>query len=472
MSQPNWNAITRRALLAGAAGTTMAGLLPRGALANGFKLTAAPAKAILGPGRSETDVWAYNATIPGPEIRIRQGTRASIAVENQLAEDTTVHFHGIRLPNVMDGVPHLTQPPIAPGKTFTYEFDVPDAGTYWYHPHVNSAVQVGRGLSGPFIVEEREPILVDRDIVWMLSDWRLLPDGQIRDDFGGMHDKAHNGRVGDTVTINGRVPDIFAVRRGERIRLRLVNAANARIFGLKFAGHEPVIISYDGQPVTPHGPPDGAAVLGPAMRVDLILDMTGQPGERFEVRDDYYRGLAYKLVDIVYDGTTLRQRPLDSAIALPVNSMPEPDLANAQRHEVTLNGGMMGQMMMRDRGMGSMMDMMQMMRSGKMWFMNGVAMMGHVTEPMLTLARGRTAVIAMSNETAWWHPMHLHGHAFRVVSRNGSPTRYREWQDTVLLAPREQVEIAFVADNPGDWMFHCHVLEHQESGMMGVIRVQ
>jgi FtsP/CotA-like multicopper oxidase with cupredoxin domain len=149
--------------------------------------------------------------------------------------------------------------------------------------------------------------------------------------------------------------------------------------------------------------------------------------------------------------------------------MPQPDATNAEQHEIVFNGGMMGGMMMRDRGMG--MNMMEMMRSGKIWFINGQAHVGHVHEPMLSLKRGQSYVLAMSNETAWWHPMHLHGHAFRVISRNGTPTRYREWQDTVLMAPREKVEVAFVADNPGDWMFHCHILEHQESGMMGVIRV-
>ncbi len=471
MSQSPSSGLTRRVLLAGAAGTGLAGLLPRSGHGADLNLTAGLSKAPLVPGQPETAVWAYNGTVPGPEIRVRQGSRLRVAVENRLAEDTTVHFHGIRLPNAMDGVPHLTQPPIAPGQTFSYEFDVPDAGTYWYHPHVNSAEQLGRGLSGPLIVEEREPIPVDRDIVWMLSDWRLLPDAQIRNDFGNMHDKAHNGRVGDTVTINGRLPDAFAVRRGERIRLRLINAANARVFGLRFTGHAPMVIAYDGQPVSPHAPLDGAVVLGPAMRADLILDMTGKPGERFQVVDDYYRGLAYKLVDLVYDGVPLRERPPDGPIALPPNTMPEPNLETAARHEAVFNGGMMGQMMMRARGMGGM-DMMEMMRSGKVWFLNGVAMMGHTMEPMLTLRRGRTGLIAMSNETTWWHPMHLHGHAFRVVSRNGAPTRYREWQDTVLVGPRERVEIAFVADNPGDWMFHCHVLEHQESGMMGIIRVQ
>jgi FtsP/CotA-like multicopper oxidase with cupredoxin domain len=287
-----------------------------------------------------------------------------------------------------------------------------------------------------------------------------------------MHDKAHNGRVGDTVTINGRVPDTFAVRRGERIRLRLINAANARVFGLRFGGHEPIVVAYDGQPVTPHAPPDGAVVLGPGMRVDLVLDMTGRPGDRFQIVDDHYRGLAYRLADIVYGDAPLRERPPDRPIELRANTMPEPDMVSAARHEVAFNGGMMGQAMMQRRGMGDMGNMMEMMRSGRMWFMNGVAAMGHAMEPMLTLARGRTAVVAMSNETMWWHPMHLHGHAFRVVSRNGVATRHREWRDTVLVAPRERVEIAFVADNPGDWMFHCHVLEHQESGMMGVVRVQ
>src|SRR5262245_12158805 len=143
MSQSHSTAMTRRSLLAGAAGLGLAGVLPRDASAGDFKLTVAPAKAPLVAGQPLTDVWAYNGTVPGPEIRVTQGGRARIAVENRLTEETTVHFHGIRLPNAMDGVPHLTQRPITPGETFTYEFDVADAGTYWYHPHINSAVQLG-----------------------------------------------------------------------------------------------------------------------------------------------------------------------------------------------------------------------------------------------------------------------------------------------------------------------------------------
>ncbi|MGE0854284.1 MAG: multicopper oxidase family protein [Hyphomicrobiaceae bacterium] len=473
-------AINRRSLILGGASlaAATAASLPRGARAASpgpareFSLVAAPGRVrLVGPPHPDTNVWAYGNLVPGLELRVRQGERIRAVVENRLPEETTVHWHGIRVPNAMDGVPHLTQKPIAPGETFTYEFDVPDAGTYWYHPHQHGTVQVGRGLYGPLIVEEPQPIKVDRDLVWVIGDWRLLEDAQISDDFDNRHDMAHNGRVGNTVTLNGKVPDTFAVRSGERVRLRLINVANARIFGLEFAGHRPTIVAYDGQPVMPHEPPGGRVVIGPAMRIDLVLDMSGKPGGRFMVTDRFYRGLEYRFVDLVYGAEPLRERPLDSSLALEANALPEPDVKNAERHDVTFNGGMMGGMMMSNRGGMRGMNMMEMMHSGKIWFINGIAATGHVHEPLLTLQRGRSYVLALNNETAWHHPIHLHGHCFRVISRNGSATRLREWQDTVLMAPREKVEIALVADNPGDWMFHCHILEHQAGGMMGVLRV-
>jgi FtsP/CotA-like multicopper oxidase with cupredoxin domain len=426
-------------------------------------------------------VWSYNGAVPGPEIRVRQGERLRITVENQLAEETTVHWHGVRVPNAMDGVPQLTQKPIAPGESFVYEFDVPDAGTYWYHPHERSFEQVGRGLYGPLIVEEEEPIQVERDITWVLDDWRLLPDAQISDDFGNFVDASHNGRVGNTVTVNGRVPDTFAVRAGERLRLRLINAANARIFALEFQDHRPTVIALDGQPVEPHEPEGGRVVLGPAMRADLVIDMSGRPGERFPVTDPFYRGLEYRLLDLAYEGgAPLREHPLDAPMRLAANTMPEPDLAAAERHEITFEGGMMGGMMgaggmggmMREGMMGGMMGgMMRGMQQSGIWAINGVSANDHVLDPFLALDHGRTYLLAMHNDTAWHHPIHLHGHAFRAIARDGRPTRYQEWQDTVLMAPHESVDIAFVADNPGDWMFHCHILEHQAAGMMGVIRV-
>ena len=212
------------------------------------------------------------------------------------------------------------------------------------------------------------------------------------------------------------------------------------------------------------------------MRADLMVDMRGKPGERFGVTDTFYRGLEYRLIDLTYeDAPPVREHPLDAPLRLAANTMPEPDLATAERHEIAFSGGMMGDMMGGGM-MGGMMPgmgggMMRGMQRSGIWAINGVGANEHVLDPFLTLDRGRSYVLAMHNDTAWHHPMHLHGHAFRVIARDGQPTRYREWQDTVLMAPHERVEIAFVADNPGDWMFHCHILEHQAAGMMGVIRV-
>lgn len=485
-------ALSRRTLLkacaiAAASLAIPASLAPaaRAANARAVVLRAAPGRVRLVPEPyDETPVWSYGGTVPGPEIRVRQGERLRIAVENGLAEATTVHWHGLRVPNAMDGVAHLTQRPIAPSETFVYAFDALDAGTFWYHPHQRSFEQVGRGLYGALIVEEPEPPRVDRELTWVLDDWRLDRSAAISDDFGNGHDTSHNGRIGNTVTINGRVPDAIPVRSGERVRLRLINAANARIFGLDFAGLAPLVIALDGQPVTPHAPADGLVVLGPAMRADLVLDLTATPSSRLTVIDRFYRGLDYRLVELAFDERPLREDAPDWPINLAPNPLPEPDLATARRHEVVFNGGMMGGMVMAEMG-GSMGDgaapdtargmmgrgMMGMMHGQGIWFINGKAAEGHVLEPLLTLVRDASHVLAMTNATAWHHPIHLHGHSFRVISRNGAPTRHREWQDTVLMAPRETVEIAFVADNPGDWMFHCHILEHQAGGMTGVIRV-
>lgn len=427
---------------------------------------------------NETDVWCYNDAVPGPEIRVKQGDKVRVYFENGLDEASTIHWHGVRVPNEMDGVADLTQAPVSADSTFIYEFDAVDAGTFWYHPHQRGFEQVGRGLYGSLIVEEPNPIQVDRDLTWILDDWRLMRSASISDDFANGHDMSHNGRVGNTVTLNGSAPDIFEVRKGERIRLRLINAANARIFELDFAEHNPIVIALDGQPVSPHTPRNGRIVLGPAMRVDLVLDMPHEPGFRSTVTDVFYKDLEYRFIDILYSKNMLRKHTPNWPMALESNPLLEPDINNAVRHDIQFTGGMMGGMVLRQMGIkpkknanSGMGSMMSMMHSNKIWSINGVAAEGHVMEPMLRLQLGHHYVIDMTNATAWYHPIHLHGHSFRVLSRNGKPTQHREWQDTVLMAPRERVEIALVADNPGDWMFHCHILEHMAAGMMGVIRV-
>jgi FtsP/CotA-like multicopper oxidase with cupredoxin domain len=425
------------------------------------RLRLAPARqSLVGAAHPATEVWGYNGTVPGPELRFRQGERLRIEVENALPAETTVHFHGIRLPNAMDGVPHLTQAPIsASGGRFIYEFDLPDAGTYWYHPHLGSPEQVGRGLYGALVVEERNPPPADRDLVWVLSDWRLDRQARVTDDFMSFMDASHAGRIGNTVTVNGAIRETFAVRAGERIRLRLINASNARIYGLAFEGHEPWVIALDGHPVEPRRVE--RVVLGPAMRADVILDCTGKPGSRHRVIDDFYQRRSYRLLDVQYS----EDKPLRTAFAdvprLAANPVAAPDLSAAQRHRIVFGGGMMGAMPS------------QREHRGMFWTVNGEILpeAHHHPAPMLSLARGRSYLLELVNDTSWHHPIHLHGHVFRVLQRNGKPLQGAEWGDTVLIDPDSRAEIAFVADNPGDWMFHCHVLEHQASGMMAVLRV-
>lgn len=469
--------IKRRSLLLGSAATAFSFAIPkwpvRDAQANAeFRLSAAPGNAyFLGGPYPKTSVWCYNGAVPGPEIRVKRGDRLRVVVDNALDQATTVHWHGIRLPNNMDGVANLTQPPIEPGQSFTYEFELPDAGTYWYHPHHNSSEQIGRGLYGPLIIEEREPIQVDRELIWILDDWRLTESEQISDDFGQMSDKSHGGRLGNTATVNGWITPKVRIRSGERIRLRIINVANARNFAFKFPDHQPKVIAIDGHPVEPHDPAGGYIMLGAAMRIDLILDATESPGTQLALMDEFYRGREYKLLDLVYsDEPPLRENPLDTAIQLPANPLPEPDLEQAERFPIIFAGGAMGGL----RGAilnGQQTDMRTLASQGLLWAINGEVIPEPLKQPLLTLKRGQSCVLALKNDTAFVHPIHLHGHAFRVLSRDGSPTTYREWQDTVLIMPDEQVDIAFVADNPGDWLFHCHILEHQASGMSGIIRV-
>lgn len=455
----------RRGFLALAGAATAAALspalVPAQAAARRLRVSAA-SQALVGQGNPPTAVWAYDGTVPGPELRYRQGERLRIEVENALDAGTTVHWHGIRLPNAMDGVPYLTQPPIAPGgERFLYEFDLPDAGTYWYHPHLGSPEQVGRGLYGALIVEEHDPPAVDRDVVWVLSDWRLDREAKNVGDFRGFMDSSHAGRIGNTVTVNGAVRESFGVRAGERIRLRLINASNARIYGLRFEGHEPWVIAFDGQPIEPYRQANGRVVLGPAQRADLVIDCGGAPGSRHRVVDDFYPQRAYRLLDLAYSGDAAARDASRPAPRLPANPFPKPDLGRAERHRIVFGGGMMG----------AMPD--QRKHKGMFWSVNGqpAADDTHHHAPLLTLARGRSCVFELINDTAWHHPIHLHGHVFNVLSREGKSAERGESGDTVLIDPKTRAEIAFVADNPGNWMLHCHILEHLASGMMATIRV-
>ncbi len=477
--------VTRRRALAGigaAAGAALVSVtLPPLARAKGnireFRLRAAPAAArLVGPNGPETAVWAYDGRTPGPVIRAMQGERLRVHVENALEQPTTVHWHGIRLANAMDGVPYLTQDPIAPGKSFTYEFDAFDAGTYWYHPHFNSSEQVAMGLAGALIVDEPAPPEVDRDVLWVIDDWRLTKDAAIASFDRPFHDMIHGGRFGNTVTVNGQIAEDVPVTPGERIRLRIVNVANARIFRLIFTGHRPWLAAIDGHPVPPRQFDEGQLIIAPGGRADLIIDMTGKAGERFTVIDNSPEGIRYRLADLAYGPVPATPAPArGTPEAWADNPISEPDLDTATRLELVMEGGAMGGLQTAIYK-GETLTGRELARGhGMFWSFNGVVhppmKYGDPSHPMFTFKKGESVILAIRNDTAFAHPIHLHGHTFRVLTRNGKPDPDRPWQDTVLLTVDGEVEIAFVADNPGDWMLHCHILEHQKSGMMGHFRV-
>ena len=416
-----------------------------------------------------TPVWSFGGSVPGAEIRLRPGERLSRRLVNRLDVATSVHWHGIRVPWAMDGVAGLTQEAVPPGEHFDIDFVPPDAGTYWYHAHANTPEQIGRGLYGPLVVEEETPITVDRELVWMLDDWRLAPDATIDPDFGRRHDASHGGRIGNTITLNGRLRPPIRVRSGERVRLRLINAANARQFALDF-GELPVrVVAIDGQPVTPHEP-GGPILLPSAGRVDLVVDLLAAPSTTIEVVDRYYREPTVVGALALDANAPLRDTPPDTPIALGTPTLPEPDLTAAIEHEIVIGGGAMGGLREARLG-GTVRGMREIAGAGYFWALNDLVGSGYDVPPMLEVARGRTLRLTFRNDTAFVHPMHLHGHHMKLLSVDGQAPARTVWHDSVPIRPDERVEVAFVADNPGLWLLHCHVLEHHMAGMGALVRV-
>jgi FtsP/CotA-like multicopper oxidase with cupredoxin domain len=470
---------TRRALLLGAAAVPLAGaggwsLAARRAdassLPEGFaRLRASPAAAQIAPSdmAGPAEVWAYEGSAPGPEIRVRAGERVRMRLENGLEQPTAVHWHGIRIDNAMDGAAGLTQDPVEPGGTFDYDFVAPDPGTYWYHSHDRSWEQSARGLHGALIVEEPEPWGgADRDVVLVLDDWRLARDGAIAEDFGALMDWSHAGRMGNTLTANGAIAPEIPARAGERLRLRLVNAANARIMGVGFGELPATLVALDGHPTPPS--PVGEVTLAPAQRADVVAEVAAAPGGRVPLAAVLDEGTVELAALAVADEAPLpaREGPVP---ALP-DWMPHGpfDLAGALRVRLVMEGGAMGTMtgaMLEGRRM----TMEELVGRRRVWAFNGVA--GDLDEPLARIERGRPVVIALRNDTRWPHAMHLHGHHFRVLSRDGAPTREAPWRDTELMEGGEAIEIAFMADNPGRWLLHCHMLEHQAGGMITWLEV-
>ena len=430
--------LQRRALLFG---TGAALMLPRAAVASPTVLRAEPVKAqILPVGDGKTDMLGFNGSTPGPELRVRQGERLAVRFDNQTTDASSVHWHGIRLENSMDGVPGLTQALVKPGDSFEYDFRTPDAGTYWYHSHNRSWEQVAKGLYGPLIVEEADPPQVNHDITVILDDWRIDETGAIVGGFGNMHDFSHAGRLGNYAKI---LPSRDSVRLGDRIRLRLINTATARVFPIRIEGLAARVVALDGMPLATPRPLQDIQIA-PAQRVDLIGDVTAAVDFLFVLRDEIYEMGSLKLEG---DNTAPASGPIE-ALA-PPNVMQPKDVPD-QFLSLKMEGGAMGGR-----------------HSGEdIWAFNGIS--GLSDKPFASFSQGETAVFDLINDTSFPHGIHLHGHHFFEMNEDGS---LGDLRDTTLVDRGTSRKIAVAFDNPGKWLLHCHMLGHQASGMKTWVEV-
>ena len=427
-------------------------------------LHAKPGTARLAPlDYPETPIWGYDGRVPGPTIRVPQGAKVSLRFLNGLPQGSTVHWHGVRLANAMDGVPELTQHVVDAGGDIHYDFTVPDAGIFWYHPHKRAWEQMARGLYGALVVEEPKPPEVDRDEVLLIDDWRLAQDASIHESFGALVDWSHGGRTGNWITVNGDAAWSLEVGQYERLRLRLANVANARIFSLALKGLEGWLVALDGQPLD-EARPAGSLVLAPGQRADLVVDAI-EEAESHAVLYSREREGSFVLATFTVDGTARSER-----LPVPPPLAPNPvpalgNLAGAKRATLQMEGGAMGGL--REARMdGRMVPMHELVQAGKLWAFNGEVEIPK--EPLFAAERGETVLVRIVNDTAWPHAMHLHGHHFRAMGSDGNAGPLR---DTLLVDREQTVQIGFVADNPGDWLLHCHTLEHSNAGMRTWFRV-
>src|SRR5580704_8883270 len=444
-------------------------------------------------GRSR-GIWCYNGQLPGPLIRATVGQKLRINVVNHLPAPTSVHWHGLHQPGTwqMDGVDKVSHAPIPPGTSFVYEFTATPAGTHWYHSHVG--VQYPNGLFGPLIVDEAEPpVRYDRDEILLINDWFLRPADEILAGLIGPA-RMHGARMGksmvkmpspspmkgmaikgmsmknmggkpdvgdvpfESALFNGlgRFPGTHAplanirIKRGETLRLRLINASSTYEFRFQIDGHPLTVIATDGSPVVPVKVDN--LVFGPGERYDVLL--TGDQTGVAWIRAATLAGDEARAV-LRYDGTPQVEPAAGAVIwgrqllALGALRSPAPATLGPQPREVSLRLG------------GTM--------SPYAWNINNQAY-PH-SEP-ITAAKDEWLRFVLDNPTGMDHPFHLHGHYFYVLGIPGrlnlvDPPR----KDTVNVPARGQLVLLWKADNPGRWFFHCHIEWHAATGMARVVEI-
>jgi FtsP/CotA-like multicopper oxidase with cupredoxin domain len=439
----------------------------------------------LAPGKTVRGM-TYNGRIPGPELRVKEGERVRVILRNALAEPTTIHWHGVDVPNAMDGVPGITQAPVPAGGTFVYEFEGRPPGTRWYHTHFQEHRQMDLGLAGPVIIEPagREAFPVDREHTLVLDDWATgtgppLPPtregtaggrggmgGMMRGMGGMMGGRGMGSMMGsahdpyDVMTINGKAypaTEPLRVRKGERVRLRVINASADHTHVLRLAGHRLRVTHTDGNPLAT-GVDVDALPIAPAERYDVLV-VAQHPGAWVLQCLQPGHAQGGERMAVVYEGFELATpEPAAESMANLVlwdyglgrgrDVLPRP-AGPVRTFSQVLSGGMMGS----DR-----------------WTINGQQYPD--TDP-LVVTKGDLVQVRLGNMSMEAHPMHLHGQSFRVVAVNGRRLAAPLVKDSVdVAAHMGAVDIEFPAHNPGVWFFHCHKPMHMDGGMITLVKVQ
>ena len=416
-------------------------------------LTARLAEVEIAPGK-RVQAWTYDGGLPGPLIKTRVGDRLIVHFTNELKEPTTVHWHGVRVPIEMDGVPDVSQPEVKQGESFTYDFVVRDAGLYWYHPHVMSAAQVGFGLYGALLVEDpADGVDVADQVTIVLSDISFDAKGRLEPaDSGGSAGMVF-GREGDYLLVNGRPRPVLRARPGAPQRWRIVNAAKSRFFYLELEGQNFTVIGVDGglqeRPVT-----NDILLVTPGERVDVIVTPKGKAGTSLTLRAMLYnRGygsVQYRSVEEVMLIELTHQPPVVAAPVRVSREIPLPKTDGATAVDVVLT--------------------LPPMQNNKSEFrVNGAPFWK--AKPFAAKL-GETQLWNVRNDTDWDHPFHLHGYFFQVIDDNGQPVRPLALKDTVNVPMKKSVRLLVTFDErPGEWMFHCHILDHADGGLMGTVLV-
>ncbi|MEP2639767.1 MULTISPECIES: multicopper oxidase family protein [Roseobacteraceae] len=406
---------------------------------------------------------------PPPVIRLRQGQPFAARVTNTLSDYTTMHWHGIRVPNAMDGVPYLTQFPFGPGQSFEYKFTPQDAGTYWYHPHCLTMDQMAMGLTGVLVVEEETDPGFDGEVILNLRDFRLRPTGEWLD-LWTPRGAARAGTFGTAITANWETNPVYDGPTGGLMRLRLAATDTTRIYKPYVVGAGGVIIAADGHPLRePLEWPteDAPYLLSPGQRIDMAIKMPEIEGAYVDIMGDFPGGpRPLARVRAVGPNTA---RSLHELRPLPQNDVPEPDLDNARLEELVFGWSPEG---------GAQQNGFCGTLGYSFWSINRMPWPGDAAPdgtpgagPLAVFRLGESVILRLRNESPNDHPIHLHGLVFRPL-RSNKRKLASNWTDTVLLTRDEIIDVCLVADNPGDWVFHCHVIEHQKTGLAGFIRVE